>query len=112
MRSGELPAASTAGVLTSPPVGKERFCQTHTFEGWTRVNWALAECQGMDSDLFFPVCENGPCKAQIDRAKAVCARCPIADDCRRWAIATAQADGVWGGLSTSERRHWCKQLPL
>lgn len=77
-----------------------------TFE-LVQVNWDLAACRDMDTDLFFPVTETGPlCKAQIEQAKGVCNRCPIMERCRAWAIATAQADGVWGGLSAVERRRW------
>ncbi len=38
------------------------------------------------------------------RAKAVCATCPVADECLSWAIETNQSEGIWGGHTARERR--------
>ncbi|OLT11295.1 hypothetical protein BJF78_27335 [Pseudonocardia sp. CNS-139] len=58
----------------------------------------------MDPDLFFPPVEVGPlCAAQIERAKRVCAACPVRADCLRWAL-NGLADGIAGGLTAEERR--------
>lgn len=35
-------------------------------------------------------------------AKAVCAECPVREDCLHWAVKHHE-HGVWGGLSTAER---------
>lgn len=47
-------------------------------------------------------------------AKAVCAGCPVVDDCLSFAIETNQPDGIWGGLDRSERsrlrRDWLREL--
>nr|WP_279636164.1 WhiB family transcriptional regulator [Streptomyces olivochromogenes] len=58
----------------------------------------------MDPDLFFPVGNSGPTLVQIDEAKAVCGRCPVAQQCLSWAVQTGQVDGIWGGMTESERR--------
>jgi hypothetical protein len=54
-------------------------------------------CDGMDSELFY---SEEP--ADIELAKAVCARCPV-----RWRCLAAGLEGdeygVWGGLSRTER---------
>jgi WhiB family redox-sensing transcriptional regulator len=42
--------------------------------------------------------------AQIHAAKAVCDRCPVAQQCLDWAVAVGQLDGIWGGTTESERR--------
>ncbi|MGH8896202.1 MAG: WhiB family transcriptional regulator [Egibacteraceae bacterium] len=34
---------------------------------------------------------------RIACAKAVCAVCPVADDCLEYALDTGRTDGVWGG---------------
>lgn len=60
---------------------------------------ALAECQGVDPDLFFP--ERG---ASIREAKAVCARCPVTAECLEHAITHHEVHGIWGGKSERERR--------
>ena len=63
-----------------------------------------AACRDEDPELFFPVGTSGPALLQIQEAKAVCARCPVNGECLNWALASGQADGVWGGMSEDERR--------
>jgi WhiB family redox-sensing transcriptional regulator len=63
-----------------------------------------AACLGQDPELFFPVGNSGPALVQIDEAKAVCGRCPVAEQCLRWALKAGQVDGIWGGTTESERR--------
>jgi WhiB family transcriptional regulator, redox-sensing transcriptional regulator len=62
-------------------------------------------CRGMDSAFFFhPEGERGPARASREaRAKQICRRCPVLDQCRRHALAVHEPYGVWGGLSESER---------
>lgn len=63
-----------------------------------------AICRDEDPELFFPVGTSGPAIAQIQTAKAVCGRCPVASECLAWALESGQDAGVWGGLSEDERR--------
>lgn len=63
-----------------------------------------ARCADIDPELFFPIGRNASAKRQIAQAKAVCAQCPVTAECLEWALETKQADGVWGGLSETERR--------
>jgi WhiB family redox-sensing transcriptional regulator len=63
-----------------------------------------AACSDEDPELFFPVGESGPAKAQLERAKAVCARCPVRERCLAWALESGQNSGVWGGTHAEERR--------
>lgn len=58
-----------------------------------------AACLDMDSDVFFATDDAG-----VDVAKAVCARCPVVDECLAWALAHGEDQGVWGGTSERERR--------
>lgn len=60
--------------------------------------FADAACQGEETSVFFPVSDTF-----ADEAKAICATCPVAEACLEYAIATRQGDGVWGGLTASER---------
>lgn len=61
----------------------------------TAVDWNLARCSdgsGQLAELFF--------SEQIDdinRAKAMCAECPISSECLDNAIERAEPWGVWGG---------------
>lgn len=65
----------------------------------------LAACRRVDPELFFPVTETGPGAAQVARAKAVCNTCPVVADCLAFALEHGLTDGVFGGLSASERRN-------
>jgi Transcription factor WhiB len=69
-----------------------------TFAGLTDACARLkTPCYG-DTDLFFS--EN---KKDIEAAKQKCATCPLMDGCLQFALDARQLDGVWGGLSASER---------
>jgi len=57
-----------------------------------------AACRGIDLDVFFPVSD-----AKAGEAKAVCATCPVREECLEFALNTRPADGVWGGLTAIER---------
>lgn len=64
----------------------------------------LAECVAADPELFFPTADAGPALAeQVAAAKAVCGRCPVLAQCRRWAV-TQLPHGIAGGLTEDERR--------
>ncbi len=60
-------------------------------------------CRDEDPELFFPTGTSGPALRQVARAKAVCLRCPVLEQCREWALQTGQDRGVWGGLSEEDR---------
>lgn len=66
-----------------------------TDTGWRQD----AACRELDTNIFFPVTdeEAGP-------AREVCASCPVREECLEFALATHQDDGVWGGLTETERR--------
>jgi WhiB family redox-sensing transcriptional regulator len=70
-----------------------------------------ALCRDMPEIDFFPSPEDS---AGIERAKEVCAVCPVAAECLDYALETRQADGVWGGLTTKERvkirRRWLEEV--
>lgn len=55
-------------------------------------------CRGVETSVFFPVSDTF-----AGDAKAICATCPVAEQCLEYAIETHQSDGVWGGLTSVER---------
>lgn len=57
----------------------------------------LANCFGVDPDLFFPARGES-----AKEAKAVCSGCIVKDDCL--AAGLHERFGIWGGLSERERR--------
>ncbi|GHB04359.1 MULTISPECIES: WhiB family transcriptional regulator [Streptomyces] len=68
-------------------------------------NWRMhAACRDEDPDLFFPIGSTGPALVQTEDAKAVCATCPVREQCLEWALENGQDSGVWGGLGENERR--------
>lgn len=64
-----------------------------------------------DEVSFFPDKED---LGAIVKAKAVCATCPVADECLSWAIETNQSEGIWGGHTAKERRRlrrrWLEEI--
>jgi len=66
-----------------------------------------AECWGLDNAMFFPLSDD---RAATGPAKKVCAVCPVQDECLSFALETGQPAGVWGGLTTTERRRLLLRL--
>lgn len=73
-------------------------------DSWT---WqSEAACRGLDPDVFFSAPDEPTAvtrAVQVKRAKAVCARCPVAAACLEHALQTREPYGVWGGRSEAER---------
>jgi len=63
-----------------------------------------AACLDEDPELFFPIGTTDPAFHQIEKARVVCRRCEIIEDCLSWSMDSRQDAGVWGGLSVDERR--------
>jgi WhiB family transcriptional regulator, redox-sensing transcriptional regulator len=61
-------------------------------------------CQRADPELFFPAPHGPGGEAQAEKAKSLCARCPVRGQCLSYAVATRQKYGVWGGATEEERR--------
>ena len=68
-------------------------------------NWrASGACLHADPDLFFPISSIGRARAQIARAKAICAPCPVRRECLEFAYANTLVHGIWGGTTPEERQ--------
>ena len=66
------------------------------------ADWrTLAACRGLDPDLFFP--KRGD-SITARSAQAVCATCPVAEQCLEFAIEVGETEGIWGGLSGRQMR--------
>lgn len=71
-----------------------------------------AACGGIvdpysDPETFFPLIE-GPRATErhpddVDRAKAICGRCKVAEPCLTFAITNDERYGIWGGTTAHER---------
>jgi WhiB family redox-sensing transcriptional regulator len=61
-----------------------------------------AACADYPNSLFFP--SSDAAQAQVEKAKAVCAVCEVAEECLEYAFETNQRAGIWGGTSEEERK--------
>lgn len=65
-----------------------------------RPSWMeLAECRGMDPEMFFP--GRGQ---DTSYAKAICRRCEVQAECLAYSMNSGEHHGIWGGFSERERR--------
>lgn len=60
---------------------------------------AFAACLQAPGMTFFP-----QTKAEAQAALAICAVCPVRDECLRHALETNERFGVWGGTTEQQRR--------
>jgi WhiB family transcriptional regulator, redox-sensing transcriptional regulator len=68
--------------------------------------WQLhGACRSTDPRAFFhPEGERGPARRDRDAAaKAICASCPVLQQCRNHALTVREPYGVWGGLTEDDR---------
>jgi hypothetical protein len=71
------------------------------------ADWrSRAACRELDPDTFFPA-TGGP---EVDRAKAVCADCPVRSACLEEALRRIP-EGIAGGLTAAERRTLLRTRP-
>jgi WhiB family transcriptional regulator, redox-sensing transcriptional regulator len=63
-----------------------------------------ARCRQYDPELFFD-----PRARSERRAKSICSRCPVQSDCLLLAMQSHADFGVWGGLTSRERRKLVRQ---
>jgi WhiB family redox-sensing transcriptional regulator len=108
---GSLDTASESGVEEAPVVSP---ASVGAITRMARKNlqldtsWQeLANCLGVDPDLFFP--ERG---ASTREAKEVCRGCVVREDCLEFALANGEKFGIWGGMSERERRRIRRQRAL
>lgn len=69
-------------------------------------DWQLhGACRDADPRLFFHTDgERGAARRDRDAAaRAICATCPVIEQCRRHALRVREPYGMWGGLSAEDR---------
>ena len=63
-------------------------------------DWSTqAACRGLDPLIFYPATDE-----EAEVAKAVCAACPVQEECLEHAIERREHNGVWGGATERERQ--------
>ena len=58
-----------------------------------------AACRQIPVELFFP-----PAEQESEVAKRVCSDCLVREPCLEFALAEGERFGIWGGLTSQERR--------
>jgi WhiB family transcriptional regulator, redox-sensing transcriptional regulator len=67
------------------------------------ADWRMqAACRPYDSEIFFPVRSPNRNK-DTAKAKAVCRKCPVREECLQAAMDGREKIGIWGGLTPEER---------
>lgn len=64
------------------------------------ISLDTAACRNADPELFHPAAKD---HQAINAARKVCARCPIRLDCLALALTNPDVQGIWGGLTQTER---------
>ena len=71
-----------------------------------------AACRGPQSSVFFPPAQferKEEKMAREQRAKAICAHCPVKHPCLGYALKIREPHGIWGGLNEVERKQLLAQ---
>ena len=75
----------------------------HVEELWQ----AKASCRGPQAAIFFPPSHferKDEKEARENRAKDICATCPVRKPCLDYALGIKEPHGIWGGLNEAERK--------
>jgi WhiB family redox-sensing transcriptional regulator len=64
-------------------------------------------CRSLSPSEFFPSDGVG-----VERARRICAECPVKAECLEYALTFRIDHGVWGGCSERERRRILRQRRL
>lgn len=67
-----------------------------------------AACKGLDTDLFFPAGQDDVWPEIAD----VCGGCPVRIQCLETALKQGIWDGIWGGLSPSQRKKAAREAGM
>ena len=97
-------AANGAAAQTQPDEPRRDRIPAGGGESWHEDWRAEAACVGENLDIFFPLGDQATHHALSVQAKQVCARCPVMNVCRAWALRTSPEFGIFGGLTAHERR--------
>jgi WhiB family redox-sensing transcriptional regulator len=65
-------------------------------------DWDIANCYGMDTEIFFPDPRSHNSK-DTWMVKKICNTCPIKQQCLDWGL-KYERHGIWGGATAGERQ--------
>lgn len=99
-RHGEHPVDTPAPPVVEPPLTVDRYELPSIRVAPPELRRGACRVGQVPTWLFFP--HRGDNEV-VDRAKKVCATCPVAATCLEYAV-EAREPGVWGGTTGAERR--------
>ena len=77
---------------------------------WIKIpDLPQAACTRVGGDLFF-FDRYEANTVEMKMAKAICKHCPEKQACLDFAIANDEEHGIWGGMTTKERRRYKRRL--
>ncbi len=101
----ERTAPEMAGSENEVPMMRAMAAVESAVRNWVE-DWTIAAaCRGMDPDELFVQ------GAAQNRAKTVCAACPVRTECLADALDNRVEFGVWGGMTERERRALLRRRP-
>jgi WhiB family redox-sensing transcriptional regulator len=65
-----------------------------------------AACATTDPELWFPELDS---LWRVREAKNICEKCPVKKECLEYALVNGFKEGIWGGLSPTERNRLSKE---
>ena len=78
--------------------------------------WQMqAACRGADTSWFFAPNyfeRRDEKEGREAKAKRICVRCPVAEECLEYALRIREPHGIWGGLNEFERRRLLREREL
>ncbi len=80
-------------------------------------NWReRAKCRGtapeeIDRLFFSDDLKSDLGRRAVSDAKVICGACPVASECLYFAMRTNEKHGVWGGMTTEERKSMKEEIP-
>lgn len=75
----------------------------------TVPDFAGGACRGEDPEWWWPTRESVDWRTAM-QAVRVCHSCPIELPCLRYALDSGETDGIWGGMTPSQREAARKEI--
>ncbi len=72
-------------------------------------------CRGADTSWFFAPNyfeKRDEKEGREAKAKRICTRCPVVEECLEYALRIREPHGIWGGLNEFERRRLLREREL
>ncbi len=103
----ESPTVVQTTLTTPSATGSTTMDETQPFNDGA-TSWMMqGNCRLYPPKVFFPSDGVG-----VDKARKICAGCPVTEQCLEYALEHRIDHGVWGGCSERERRRILKRRRL